>query len=218
MAQARSRPGDSRRTSAGRAPPCRENNFRAAHRPGSEADRPVRVAKLVLTETIASPSQTRSPSTDALARSRMRSTSSSERRWSRISSTTAAVANPMIAKLASATPTASQPAGKADCGNLDRRVGNDRHRAHRGEMMAADRERQQNGAADLPLSFVAMKADRKRDGTDRPAQHDRGNHERGIPQDHALRFRRLPCQCSAWQLCRRQRWRRRATARGANPE
>ena len=55
-------------------------------------------------------------------------------------------------------------------------------------MMAADRERQQNGAADLPLSFVAMKADRKRDGTDRPTQHDRGNHERGIPQDHALDF------------------------------
>ena len=44
----------------------------------------------------------------------MRLASSSERRWSRISSTTAAVANPMIAKLASATPTASQPAGKAD--------------------------------------------------------------------------------------------------------
>ena len=44
------------------------------------ADSRSELAKLVLTETIVSPSQTRSPSTEALARSRIRSTSSSERR------------------------------------------------------------------------------------------------------------------------------------------
>ena len=80
-----------------------------------EADKPVRAAKLVLTETIVSPSQTSSPSTEALARSRMRSTSSSERRRSRISSTAPASASPIMTKLAIATPIASHPAGSADC-------------------------------------------------------------------------------------------------------
>ena len=87
----------------------------------------------------------------ALARPRMRSASSSERRRSRMSSTTPASAKPMMAKLASATATASHPAGSADCEIADRRIGNDRHGAHRGEMMAADRERQQQRAADFPL-------------------------------------------------------------------
>jgi hypothetical protein len=57
-------------------------------------------------------------------------------------------------------------------------------------MMAADRQRQQNGAADLPLFSLAMKADRERDSTNRRAQHDRDDHERRIPQDDARDFKR----------------------------
>src|ERR1700730_12353628 len=78
-------------------------------------DKPVNSAKLVLTETITSPSQTRSPSTEALARSRIRSTSSPERRRSQIPSKPPASASPMMPKLAIATPTASHSAGTADC-------------------------------------------------------------------------------------------------------
>jgi hypothetical protein len=55
--------------------------------------------------------------------------------------------------------------------------------------MAADRQRQQNRAADLPFFFLAMKAERKRDRADRRAQHDRCDNEHGIPQDDALDFK-----------------------------
>ena len=43
--------------------------------------------------------------------------------------------------------------------DLDGGIGNDRNRAHRRKVMAADRERQQHGAADLPFLFAAVKTD-----------------------------------------------------------
>jgi hypothetical protein len=73
--------------------------------------------------------------------------------------------------------------------NLDGWIGNDRHRAHRREVMAADRQRQQQRAADLPFLFLAMKTDRKRHGADGRAEHDRCNDENAIPQDHAGNFK-----------------------------
>ncbi len=73
--------------------------------------------------------------------------------------------------------------------NLDGGIGNDRHRAHRREVMAADRQRQQQRAADLPFLFLAMQADRKCDGADCGAEHDRCGDKNGIPQDRAGDFK-----------------------------
>ena len=56
--------------------------------------------------------------------------------------------------------------------------------------MAADRERQQHGAADLPFFFLAMKTDGKRDRADYRAEHDRCDDKSGIPQDDAGDFER----------------------------
>ena len=74
--------------------------------------------------------------------------------------------------------------------NLHGWVGNDRHRAHRGEVMAADRKRQQQGAADLPFFLSAMQPDRKRDRTDRRTKYDGGGDKDGIPEDHARNLER----------------------------
>ena len=73
--------------------------------------------------------------------------------------------------------------------NLDGGIGNDRHRAHRREVMAADRQRQQNGAADFPFRLLAMKTDGKRDGADYRSRHNRRDDKCRIPQDDALDFK-----------------------------
>ena len=83
---------------------------------------------------------------------------------------------------------AEQSGGQGRLRNLDRGIGNDRHRAHRGEVMAADRQRQQQRAADLPLLFLAVQADRKRHRADAAAEHDRGEDEQRIPRDGAGDF------------------------------
>ena len=54
--------------------------------------------------------------------------------------------------------------------------------------MAADRQRQQHGAADLPPDFLSMQTDRKRDCADCCTQYNRCDHQRIIPQDDALDF------------------------------
>jgi len=117
------------------------------------------VAKLVLIETIVSPSQTRSPSTDALARSRIRSPKLG----------TAPVANiehnagrcqPDNCETRKRYTDRQPPGRQRGLRNFYRGIGDDRHCAHCGKVMAADRQRQQNSTADLPLFFVAMKTDR----------------------------------------------------------
>ena len=74
--------------------------------------------------------------------------------------------------------------------NLDGGIGNDRHGTHSREVMAADRQRQQQRAADLPFLFLAMKADGKCDGSDCGAEHDRCDDKNRIPQDRAGNFKR----------------------------
>jgi hypothetical protein len=54
--------------------------------------------------------------------------------------------------------------------------------------MAADRERQQNGTADLPFFLGTMKANGKRDCADCRADYNRCGNENGIPQDDARDF------------------------------
>ena len=73
--------------------------------------------------------------------------------------------------------------------NLDGGIRNDRHRAHCREVMAADRQRQQNCAADLPFLAVAMKTDGKGDGADYRSRYNRRDDKCRIPQDDALDFK-----------------------------
>jgi hypothetical protein len=56
--------------------------------------------------------------------------------------------------------------------------------------MAADRKRQQNGTADLPLLFVAVKTDRKCDRTQHRADHDRRRDQHRVPDLDAGDFER----------------------------
>ena len=84
--------------------------------PGQAGKAPVAVA-------IVSPSQTSRPSTAALARPRMRSVSCSSRRRSRMSRASPQQARSRIARLASATATASQPVGRAVSGTVILRSG-----------------------------------------------------------------------------------------------
>ena len=93
-------------------------------------------------------------------------------------------------------------------------IGHDRDRAHRGEVVAADRDGQQQRAVDLPLDG------RRRRPTwqaaapiSAPSAIDATTSD-GIPDDPALRSRRPPCRCSAWRRCRRRRSRRRARRAG----
>ena len=177
---------------------------------GSPRSDPIRTAKLSLTVVMDSPSQTRSPSTAALARPRIRSTSSSPRRRSRISMATPARARTMMMKLASATAIASQPDGSADGRNLNRRIGDDRGRTHRGEMVAADRQGQQQRAEDSSISRhrCAIRPATRRHRSVRPGQltrPPRSGPTRSVPES-----RTPPCRCNALRRCRRRRWRRRA--------
>jgi hypothetical protein len=56
--------------------------------------------------------------------------------------------------------------------------------------MAADRQRQQYGAAELPFFLPAMKADSQRDGAKYRAKHDRRHNKHRIPQDDCRHFKR----------------------------
>ena len=124
-----------------------------------------------------------------------------------------ASASTMMAKLISATREREPAAGIADGGDSDGRVGNDRDRAHRGEVMAADRQRQQQRAGDAASApWSPSQPDRKRDRAEHGAEHDRDDDQRRVPDDACLRVRRRPCRCNASRRCRRRRWRRRSTA------
>jgi len=76
---------------------------------------------------------------------------------------------------------------------------------HRGEVMAADRERQQDGTADLPFFIVAMKTNGQRDSADRRAEHDRCGNKNRIPQDDACDFN-AAIRCSASAAMPPARW------------
>ena len=73
--------------------------------------------------------------------------------------------------------------------NLDSGIGNDRHRAHRREVMAADRQRQQNGAADLPFLLRCHEGRREARPRRLPRRHNRRDDKCRIPQDDALDFK-----------------------------
>ncbi len=85
-------------------------------------------------------------------------------------------------------PDRKQSSGQCRLRNLDGGIGNDRHRAHRGEVVANNRQRQQQGSADLPFLFLAVKTDGKGDRANCRAKHDRYEDKHGIPQDGALDF------------------------------
>ena len=71
----------------------------------------------------------------------------------------------------------------------DSGIGDDPYRTHCREVMAADRQRQQTGPADLVFFPLAMQADGKRDRADQRSNHNRGGHQNGIPEDHPLDFK-----------------------------
>ena len=91
-----------------------------------------------------------------------------------------------IARLASATATASQPVGRAVSGTMIAEVGYDRGRAHRGEMVAADGGGEQQRAVNLPLSLAFDQSDPGRRGADQRAGGDRHDDQNGIPDDPPL--------------------------------
>jgi hypothetical protein len=93
-------------------------------------------------------------------------------RRSRISSATPARASAMITKLASATAIASHADGSAAAENSIVASDN-RGRTHRGEVMPADRQGQQQGAKDLRLHRVALQSDWQRDSADQTAERNR---------------------------------------------
>ena len=64
-------------------------------------------------------------------------------------------------------------------------IGNDRDRAHGREMMAADRERQQQRTGNPPALRSAVQAGRKSGRADQRAKQDRYGDESCIPQDDA---------------------------------
>ena len=73
---------------------------------------------------------------------------------------------------------------------VDRRIGDDRRRGHRGEMQAADRQGQQHRAEDSPAPPFGVQADRQRDRADQHAEHDRRRHQGRVPDDPSLDFER----------------------------
>ena len=75
-----------------------------------------------------------------------------------------------------------KPAGrKRHFRNHDRRVGNDRNRAHGGEMMTTDRQREQHRADSLPFHRPVAQTGWQRGCSDRRPQHDGNDNENGVP-------------------------------------
>jgi hypothetical protein len=76
-----------------------------------------------------------------------------------------------------------EPSRRQGClGNFNTWVGNDRHRGHRGEVMATDCKRQEQCTADFPALAVTMYADGKRDRADHCANQYRGGNKNRVPQ------------------------------------
>ena len=89
----------------------------------------------------------------------------------------------MIVKLASATATASQRVGSADGGTTISGIGDDRDRAHRGEMEPADCRGQQQRTIDALLHRTAAQPYLQRRRAEHPADHDGGRYQRRVPHD-----------------------------------
>ena len=182
----------------------------------SRPSMPASAAKLLLAVTMVSPSQTtglRRPRWRGRACGRL---SSSARRRSRRSSARPAKARSRMAKLTPAPRRRrASRVGSADSRHDDGRIGHDRGGAHGGEVMAADRERQQQGADVVRLQRgrrAARRAGRQRRTA--PPSSDRTATSAGSQTMRARRPRRPPCRYSAWRRCRRRRWRRRASGAG----
>ena len=83
-----------------------------------------------------------------------------------------------------------QPRRYRGIGNFNRRIGDDRGGGHRGEVVTADRQGQQQRADDPPSPPVAVQSSRQRGRTQEPAEHDRCRHQGGIPHDPSLNLER----------------------------
>ena len=158
------------------------------------------------TVTMVSPSQTRRPSTAALARPRIRSASRSAcdgdpgcRARSRQS------ARRIMPKLASATAICEQARRQCRFGNGDHRIRNDRNGSHRGEVMAANREGEEPSA---PVSSISTDLSRRPTArASAPIRAPRmieATTKLRIPEYPYLRPRRQPCRYNAWWQCRRR--------------
>ncbi len=150
----------------------------------------------------------------------MRSTSSSERRTSRMSSTTAANASPIITKLESATASASNPLGSVDAGTSMAGSGMIDTAPMAVKWWLQIASVSSSGAADLPLLFVAVKTDRKCDRPEHRADHDRRRDQRRVPDFDAGDFESrhagiVHCRDAAGDDGAADPWRRGASSESA---